>query len=132
MEYGQYQPILVPFDQWPVGAAEKWRRVVGTMRLQLMEQENAEPVSPDESGNVPRTRCGLLDAAIRKCFNSTPVIPFIVDVAEQKQDSPFKTTHLIRLEWDPPQGNPPTSLLLTIICPYGFHPGMPDRGARSA
>ena len=124
MEYGQYQPILVPFDQWPSGAAEKWRSVVGEMRIHLMEQDNKEGL-PEETGRAPMTRCGLLDAAIRKCFNSTPPIPFAIDVCQQEQGSENEKTHTIMLGWDHTPGSPPRRLTLTIICPYGFHPGVP-------
>lgn len=118
MEYGQYQHVLVPFDQWPDVAA-KWRETVGNMRVHLMDQLNNEPVSPDEGSNRPKTRCALLDAAIRKCFNSPEPIPFVIVVEEQMKDSPDAATHGIKLDWVHVTGNRPTFLTLTIICPFG-------------
>lgn len=120
MEYGQYQPVLVPFDKWPDGAATVWVKTVGMMRLNLLDQLNNEPLSPDEATNRPKTRCALLDAAIRKCFNSPTPIPFLVSVDQQAQGSPDEKVHTIRLDWDYAKGRAeaPTFLTLTIICPF--------------
>lgn len=120
MEYGQYQPVLVPFDQWPAGAAAAWTKTVGNMRLNLADQLNNDPLSLDEGTNRPKTRCALLDAAIRKCFNSPKPIPFTVKVAQQAQNSPDAKVHSIELDWDYDDGldKQPTFLTLTITCPY--------------
>jgi len=46
---------------------------------------------------VPLTKCGLLDASVRKCFNSDAADPMKIDVQEQPKDSPNATQHDIRL-----------------------------------
>ena len=121
MEYGQYQSLLVPFDQWPSTAADSWLKTVTGMRANLTGQSNTNALSPDEPNNTPNTKCTLLDAAIRKCFNSSPPIPFQVSVAEQPKDSPDANNHAIGLDWAYAngQGKPPTFLTLSITCPYG-------------
>jgi hypothetical protein len=120
MEYGQYQSILVPSGQWPPEAAAVWSKTVEKMRKNLEGQLNNGPLSPDESTNKPETKCALLDAAIRKCFNSPTPIPFKVEVAQQAQNSADANMHFINLDWDysDGQGKPPTFLTLTITCPY--------------
>ena len=66
MEYGQYQPILVPLQNWVDLGSQQWARETGNARLHLTQQANTQPLSNDEPANIPLTRCALLDAAIRK------------------------------------------------------------------
>jgi len=54
-------------------------------RAGLASQPNNTPLSADEPSVVPLTKCGLLDASVRKCFNSTPPIPMKIDVQEQPE-----------------------------------------------
>ena len=121
MEYGQYQPILVPIAQWPTEAATNWTNTVALMRTNLTNQSNTDALCPDEPTNKPATKCGLVDAAIRKCFNSPTPIPFNISVAEQPRGSPNANNHSIGLDWTYAngQGKPPTFLTLTITCPFG-------------
>lgn len=120
LEYGQYQPILAPLSQWPQGSGSQWMKEMTMTRLDLMAQSNADPLSRDEPSNVPLTRCGLLDAGVRKCFNSEPPIPMIVDVKQKAQDELGADVHSIKLDWEYKDGTggAPTLLNLTIICPY--------------
>lgn len=67
---------------------------------------------------VPLTKLGLLDATVRKCFNSEPPIPMQVDIQEQPQDSPNAAQHDIRLVWTYGSDGIPTLLRFTMICPY--------------
>ncbi len=124
MEYGQYQPVLAARDGWPRGGGAFWLREMGRARLDLSNQPNSVPLSNDEAGVVPLTRCALLDASIRKCFNSDPPICMDVDITEHKQDDPNSDTHEIRLDWDYGNGpdQAPTLLHLTMICPYRIVP----------
>lgn len=121
MEYGQYQSILVPMDQWPAVAAASWPQTIANMRANLTGQSNTAPLSPDEKNNTPSTKCDLLDCAIRKCFNSPTPIPFQVMVSEQPKDSPDANNHTLGLNWvyENGEGNPPTFLTLSITCPFG-------------
>jgi hypothetical protein len=120
MEYGQYQPILSPTETWPRGVGKAWYRSVGQARIQLSAQPNTTPLSNDERVVVPSTKCALLDASVRKCFNSEPPIPILIDVAEQKQDAPDADLHDIRLVWEYENGEDqvPTLLRLTMVCPF--------------
>jgi hypothetical protein len=120
LEYGQYQPILAPLDGWPKGSGSQWMKEMGMTRLDLTAQPNCEPLSNDEPDNIPLTRCALLDAAVRKCFNSDPPIPMLVDVAQKAQDESGSDVHSIKINWEYGNGNDktPTILNLMIICPY--------------
>lgn len=120
MEYGQYQPILTPTETWPSGVGKAWYRSVGQARIQLSAKPNTKPLSNDEHVVVPSTKCALLDASVRKCFNSEPPIPILIDVMEQKEDAPDADLHDIRLVWEYGDGDrkAPTLLRLTMVCPY--------------
>src|SRR5882757_3872667 len=61
MEFGQYQPILSPRDQWPNGIGKLWQKEMGRARMDLSAQASTSPLSKDESGVVPLTKCALLD-----------------------------------------------------------------------
>jgi len=119
LEYGQYQPILSPRDQWPGGSGKRWQREMGKARLDLATQASTAALSKDEPGVVPLTKCALLDASVRKCFNSEPPIPIKIDVKEQDKNAPNADRHDILLVWEHANGDdqPPTLLLLTMVCP---------------
>jgi hypothetical protein len=119
MEFGDYQSILSPLDKWPGDTGEKWVRSKEFARRGLASQPNNTPLSADEPSVVPLTKCGLLDASVRKCFNSTPPIPMQVDIQEQPKDSANATQHDIRLVWTYGSDGIPTLLKLTMVCPYG-------------
>lgn len=120
MEFGQYQPILSPLYMWPDGKGKHWWREMGQARIDLAAQANSMSLSRDEPDVVPPTKCALLDAAIRKCFNSQPdPIPMLIDVEEQPGDSPHANTHDIRLVWEyGSSGDVPSLLKLTMVCPF--------------
>ena len=79
MEFGQYQPILAPTEINPSGP-KFWLKNVGNARVQLTAQANTKPLSKDQPDVVPLTKCALLDASVRKCFNSDPPICMQVNV----------------------------------------------------
>jgi hypothetical protein len=96
-------------------------REMGFARLQLTAQPNNLPLSRDEPGVIPLTRCALLDASLRKCFNSEPPIPMIIDVTQKQEGAPNPDQHDIKLVWEyGKDGNDqvPTLLRFTMICPY--------------
>lgn len=106
MEYGEYQPILEPLDNWPSKKGKAWRKAVAYARYSLKRQKSAEG-----------TKWDTLNYAIRRCFNSEPPIPFKIDVEQKQYDDLDKDEHDIRLEWIP-DGGAPTFLIFTMICPY--------------
>jgi len=119
LEYGQYQPILVPLQNWVDFGSQHWAKEMGTARLHLTQQANTQPLSNDEPANVPLTRCALLDAALRKCFNSEPPIPIDNNVRQKKKDEADADTHGIEVSWDyAADGKTPTMLHYTMVCPY--------------
>ena len=113
MQFGQYQPILEPT---PTGTA--WMREMGFARVQLSAQSNSTCLSQDEPGVRPLTKCDLLDASIRKCFNSEPPIPMTIDVKDKQATSVDSNLHDIELVWDYGSDGKPTRLHLTMVCPY--------------
>jgi len=118
MEFGQYQPILAPAEINPNGP-KAWLKNVGHARVQLTAQANTRPLSKDEPDVIPLTKSALLDACIRKCFNSSPPICMQVNVTQKGKDSPDPDLHDILLEWEYAAGsNAPTLLNLTMVCPY--------------
>jgi hypothetical protein len=118
MEFGQYQPILSPAQINPNGPKE-WLKNVGVARVSLTDQANTEPLSKDEPGVIPLTKCALLDATVRKCFNSSPPICMTVNVTQKAKGDPDPDAHDILLEWEYAAGsNVPTLLNLTMVCPY--------------
>jgi hypothetical protein len=124
MEFGQYQPILSNSATWPNGGGMAWVREVGRARMQFMEQPNTAALSNDQSNVVPLTKCGLLDACVRKCFNSEPPIPMTIDVQQKAMTAADADQHAILLVWDYGNGNdkPPTRLNLTMVCPFAAAP----------
>ncbi|WP_249127511.1 hypothetical protein [Bradyrhizobium lablabi] len=118
MEFGQYQPILSPAQINPNGPKE-WLKHVGSARVSLTAQANTKPLSKDEPGVVPLTKCALMDASVRKCFNSSPPICMQVNVTQRAKDDPDADKHDILLDWEYAAGsNVPTLLNLTMVCPY--------------
>lgn len=121
MEFGQYQPVLSPLDVWPDGKGKFWMREMGRARMQLSAQPNNTPLSNDEPDVIPLTRCALLDASVRKCFNSQPPIPMLIDVMQKPEDAPNPDQHDIRLVWEYAKDGKdkvPTLLRLTMVCPF--------------
>ena len=118
MEFGQYQPILAPQD---INRSDPkfWLKNMGFARVQLTAQPNTTPLSKDEPGVIPLTKCALLDACVRKCFNSDPPICMQVNVTQKAKDSADPDLHDILLEWEyAPGSDVPTLLNLTMVCPY--------------
>jgi hypothetical protein len=65
------------------------------------------------------TRCDLLDACVRKCFNSEPPIPMKTNIIAHAPSDAYADRHEIRLEWEYKKGSDkPTLLHLTMVCPY--------------
>jgi len=124
MEFGQYQPILSDSSKWPNGGGMAWVREVGRARMQFIEQPNDLALSNDQSDFVPLTKCGLLDACVRKCFNSEPPIPMTIDVQQKAMSAADAGQHAILLVWDYGNGKdkPPTRLNLTMFCPFSAAP----------
>jgi hypothetical protein len=124
MEYGQYQPILVPLQNWVDFGSQHWAREVGKARLDLTRQPNTQPLSNDEPTNVPLTRCALIDAAVRKCFNAEPPIPIDNNVRQKRKDEADADLHAIEVKWDyATDGKTPTKLVYTMVCPYRSNGG---------
>jgi hypothetical protein len=122
MEYGEYQDVIVRPQDWPGDTLYHWRGIVLRVRKNLRAQENGDQVAPDD-GTVPPNRWELLNAAIRRCFNNSPEpITFEIDPRSQDPGSDDANTHTIRLNWT---GNPPTHLVVSMICPYDT--GLPKR-----
>ena len=71
-------------------------RKMGRARIQLSDQPNNIPLSRDEPNVIPLTRCALLDAAVRKCFNSEPPIPMLINVQQKPFDAPIPTSTISR------------------------------------
>jgi hypothetical protein len=118
MEFGQYQPILSPGQVNPNGPKE-WLKHVGSARVSLTAQANTKQLSKDEPNVVPLTKCALMDASVRKCFNSGPPICMQVNVTQRAKDDPDADKHDILLDWEYAAGsNVPTLLILTMVCPY--------------
>jgi hypothetical protein len=116
MEFGQYQPILAPQAISPNGP-KTWLQNMGRARIQLNAQPNTQQVSKDDP-TVPLTKCALMDACVRKCFNSTPPICMQVNVTQKAKDAPDPAMHDIILEWEYGNGGDvPTLLNLTMVCP---------------
>jgi hypothetical protein len=119
LEYGQYQLILTPKSKWPQGSAKYWHKEKGRARVDLEAQPNHTPLSMDEPDVVPLTRCALLDACVRKCFNSEPPIPMKANIITHEATDPGANTHEIRLEWEyEGDSKTPTLLHLTMVCPH--------------
>jgi hypothetical protein len=118
MEFGQYQPILAPTQVNPTSPRD-WLKHVGSARVSLTAQSNSKQLSKDEPNAIPLTKCALLDASVRKCFNSSPPICMQVNVTQRAKDDPDADKHDILLEWEYAAGsNVPTLLNLTMVCPY--------------
>lgn len=122
MEYGDYQPILSPPYEWPKGVGKVWKAAVGLAKASLDGQPSNEALSPDEPNNKPATKGARLNDAIRKCFNSSPPIPMLIDVKERPMGDPDANKHGIDLYWEYKDENnknvPPVLLIFTMICPY--------------
>jgi len=119
LQFGQYQPILSPQELGTDAGLKRWMKEMGGARLQLSTKANTKPLSNDQPDVVPLTMCCLLDACVRKCFNSDPPICMVIDVKEQRVDSPDRDTHDIELVWEyGGTDKVPTLLRLTMVCPF--------------
>jgi hypothetical protein len=124
MNFGQYQPLLAP-DAVKAGKSPKfWWQEVGRARMSLARQPNTDPVYAGDTGAAPLTRCDLLDACVRKCFNSDPPICMNVNVTQKSQDDPNPDQHAIELVWESKDGAL-SMLILTMVCPY-----LPSKSAK--
>jgi hypothetical protein len=128
MEFGQYQPILAPRAVFVKGPKFWWREC-GFARIQLSAQPNTTPLSKDQPNVVPLTMCDLMDACVRKCFNSDPPICMKINVIQKQKDDPNSDQHEIKLIWDYGAGDVPILLNLTMVCPFmdPFLGKKPDR-----
>jgi hypothetical protein len=118
MEFGQYQPKIAP-EAINAKGSKAWLQDMGAARLSLTGQPNATPLSKDEPDVVPLTKCALLDASVRKCFNSDPPICMVIDVTQQPKDAPNADQHDIKLVWDyAPGSDVPILLRLTMVCAF--------------
>jgi hypothetical protein len=119
MLFGQYQPLLAPEAVQADKTPKFWWQEMGGARMSLAKQPNDQPVVDYAKEKVvPLTRCDLLDACVRMCFNSEPdPICMNVNVTQKAQDDPNPDQHAIDLKWDY-DGEVPILLHLTMICPY--------------
>jgi hypothetical protein len=117
MEWGEYQQILAPLDRWPAPAGQHWIRLKNAARADLSVQANTASLSKDEPV-VPPTKCALLDAAVRKCFNSTPPIPMFIEIMDKPVDAQNANLHDITLTWVYGKDGIPTLLEFTMHCPF--------------
>ncbi len=120
LEYGRYQALLVAPSKWEKLGSGAWAKEVGGARLHLIAQLNSEPLSKDEPNVKPITRLALLDAAIRKCFNSEPPIPIEATASQKKSFDADRDVHTVVLNWvyGDANSNRPTMLKYTMICPW--------------
>lgn len=120
LEYGRYQPILEKLDNWPDDSGRLWIKDMGIARVHLADQPNTTPLSKDQPDVVPLTRLALLDATIRKCFNSDPPIPIEIYADERQETVAGGKTHTVELRWDYGNGDdkPPTRLHFKMNCPW--------------
>ena len=124
MLYGQYQPILAPLALSSTGGNKVWLREMGFARMQLSAQPSTTPLSKDQPDVIPLTKCDLLDACLRKCFNQQPdPIPIVIDVKDKQKGSANQGIHDVELVWEykrqpPDNPNVPSLLKFTMICPF--------------
>jgi hypothetical protein len=115
MEWGEYQDILTPKENWPGNTHQHWQESLREARESLASQRNYETVSPTDT-HKPRTKCDLADAVIRKCFNADPPIPIVVNVTKKDALDADPTSHDVLIDW-PQTATGETSLKFTIVCP---------------
>lgn len=113
MEYGEYQPILAPLHKWPDNRGKVWYKSVSLARHSLKMQAS-------DIG----TKWDKLNDAVRKCFNSEPPIPMVIDVRQKEEGKPGAADHDIELIWEYAQDDPdhlkdPVLLRFTMVCPFG-------------
>jgi|GEM_PF-1120411 hypothetical protein len=124
IRWGDYQPILAPLDTWPGVTGERWVKAAAEARRSLMQVANTDPVDDRDPGNIPKTRCDLLDALVQKCFNTPaagqvkPGIPMVIDVTEKPSTDLNRDLHDIVYHWQTDAEGNPTLLYLTMVCAY--------------
>jgi hypothetical protein len=114
VQWGQYQTAVLPQDQWPADTYRHWVKSTTDARTSLGNQFAWD-------GIISSTKVAVLDAAVQKCFSSTPPIPIIIDVKGKSASDSTRADHDIYLEWkNDPSGNPPEilTLYLTMVCPF--------------
>src|SRR5258708_26080293 len=82
---------LTPLDKWPGDLGSKWERSKQYARAGDRKSTRLNSSHQIISYAVFCLKKNLLDASVRKCFNSTPPIPMQIDVQEQPKDSPKAT-----------------------------------------
>jgi hypothetical protein len=115
LKWGEYQTILTEPGKWPGQTYPMWTKSLADARDSLSKQPNGQSLSPTDP-QVPATKCDLADAAIRKCFNSTPPLAMIVNVTSKAADSLDPAKHDLLIEWVEKDGH--TTLKFTMVCPY--------------
>lgn len=133
MEWGDYQDILTPKEDWPGRTHQHWKQSLKEARESLASQRNFAKISPTDQ-HVPRTKCDLADAVIRKCFNADPPIPIVVNVKMKEAFDADPTLHDVLVGW-PQTASGETSLEFTIVCPHEPSPNtlrQPHQAEREA
>lgn len=118
--WGEYQKRVCAKDEWPrftregkvIDTHEVWDDDVRQVRASLQKQQNKQPVTPNDPGNVPANRCDLLDEAVRIAFYSDPPIPKTVDAG--RTDGP---EHELELGWSQDADGRLVRLHVTVLCP---------------
>ena len=116
MEWGDYQDILTPKENWPGNTHQYWADSLREARESLAGQRNYATISPTDH-HKPRTKCDLADAVIRKCFNADPPIPIVVNVTKKDALDADPASHDVLINW-PQTADGGTSLEFTIVCPH--------------
>ena len=116
IKWGDYQEILSPLGIWPGRSGGSWHVLRDQARLDLSSLPNTQRLTRDDPTPYP-TRVDLLDAAVRKCFNSDPPIPMLIDINDKKAGDDNPLLHDIVLDWDYGEDGSPTLLKWTMRCP---------------
>ena len=124
IKWGDYQAVLQSVKSWPGKSGDLWQKSVDYARNDLTNIKNFENSSAlDEE--IPDDKCALLDACVRKCFNTVapgqekPGIPIVVDVKTRSPQDPLKDQHDIQLNWTYDADRKYVAQLnLTMVCPY--------------
>lgn len=115
LKWGEYQDILTPKEKWPGQTHPMWSKSLQEARDSLAKQRNTQALSPQDS-QVPATKVDLADAAIRKCFNSNPPLPMIVNVTMKREIDADPKLHDLGIEWVEIDGT--MTLKFTMVCPF--------------
>ena len=80
LEYGQYHLILTPASNGRRAAPSTGTRRRAGLASTSAPSRTRSPCPETSPGVIPLTRCDLLDACVRKCFNSEPPIPMKTNI----------------------------------------------------